>query len=242
MSTKNRRVATYLPNELSSKFEAFKTEREVGDSQALVLILSEFLGGDRQKELDTSELDGKLSIVRSELKSELLIELTQTIEAQIGKLLSELSSSSPSSKTEDVKNGSSLPNSPQNNSSVIQLDWIKLGEEKDDVAIGAEAANEDSQADVERVDLLPLEAHITLQSNILANRLGVGRTAISSNKKNMPEQEFYDWLKQKDPDSISWEPVGGDLKVYSKGWIPSKDTSSELLSELQKWVATHAGK
>lgn len=49
MPTKNRRVATYLPKEIDERFAAFKSERGIeGDSQALVTILSEFLGVTQQ--------------------------------------------------------------------------------------------------------------------------------------------------------------------------------------------------
>lgn len=44
MPTENRRVATYLPKEIDSAFKAFKDERGIGDSAALILILCERLG------------------------------------------------------------------------------------------------------------------------------------------------------------------------------------------------------
>lgn len=44
MPTENRRVATYLPKEIDSAFQAFKDERGIGDSAALILILCERLG------------------------------------------------------------------------------------------------------------------------------------------------------------------------------------------------------
>lgn len=45
MPTKNRRVATYLPKEIDDCFQVFKAGRNIeGDSQALIIILSEFLG------------------------------------------------------------------------------------------------------------------------------------------------------------------------------------------------------
>jgi hypothetical protein len=42
MPTKNRRVATYLPDWLIQAFDNFKSERKIGDSQALITILSDF--------------------------------------------------------------------------------------------------------------------------------------------------------------------------------------------------------
>jgi hypothetical protein len=45
MPTKNRRVATYLPQEINDRLSAFKADRGIeGDSQALITILAEFLG------------------------------------------------------------------------------------------------------------------------------------------------------------------------------------------------------
>jgi hypothetical protein len=45
MPTENRRVATYLPKELDDRLKTFIVERELkGESQALIVILSEFFG------------------------------------------------------------------------------------------------------------------------------------------------------------------------------------------------------
>jgi DNA-binding transcriptional regulator YiaG len=45
MPTQNRRVATYLPKEIDDRFQEFKIERNLSsDSQALIVVLSEFLG------------------------------------------------------------------------------------------------------------------------------------------------------------------------------------------------------
>ena len=83
------------------------------------------------------------------------------------------------------------------------------------------------------------ESSNSIQTKLLAKRLNVRSETISTHKKNMPEQEFYDWLQGKDPDKIFWQPVGGSLKGYSKGWIPAEDTLSELLSRLNEWLATN---
>ena len=55
----------------------------------------------------------------------------------------------------------------------------------------------------------------------------------------MPEQKFYNWLQETDPDKISWQPALGNLKDRVKGWIPAKDTSSELLSRLEEWLVSN---
>jgi hypothetical protein len=44
MVTKNHRVAGYLPSLVYEKFQQFKSDREFGDSQALIHIFSEYFG------------------------------------------------------------------------------------------------------------------------------------------------------------------------------------------------------
>ena len=79
----------------------------------------------------------------------------------------------------------------------------------------------------------------SIQTKLLAKRLNVKPESISKKKKEKPEQEFYDWLQSEDPDKISWQPVGGSLEGYSKGWIPAEATPSELLNRLKEWVAAN---
>lgn len=91
MPTAKHRIAAYLPSEVDEKFQAFKQERGVGDSQALILILTEFLEVSHQVSHDSSlnieavkdellsELLGELDIKFSELKSELL---SKSLEAE----------------------------------------------------------------------------------------------------------------------------------------------------------------
>jgi len=90
MPTAKHRIAAYLPSEIDEKFQAFKQERGVGDSQALILILNEFLEVSHQvihgsslsfealKSELLSELSSELNIKFSELKGELLSSLLKT--------------------------------------------------------------------------------------------------------------------------------------------------------------------
>lgn len=89
MPTAKHRIAAYLPPEIDDKFQVFKQEREVGDSQALILILTEFLGVDRGN-------SPKLEVMKSELKSELLSELNARFDKLRSELKSELSVTSQS--------------------------------------------------------------------------------------------------------------------------------------------------
>lgn len=75
MVTKNHRVAGYLPALLYEKFQQFKLDRQFGDSQALIQILSEHFGVSHAvSHSDSSEileriqaLESALSLVQEEL-------------------------------------------------------------------------------------------------------------------------------------------------------------------------------
>jgi hypothetical protein len=75
MPTENRRVAAYLPPHLVGKFEQFKLENSLGDSQALIFILSQFLEVAHSVGRSSSDLDKRINQLKIELKTELLSEL-----------------------------------------------------------------------------------------------------------------------------------------------------------------------
>ena len=83
MPTAKHRIAAYLPPDVNEKFQAFKQQRGVGDSQALILILTKFLEVNHQMSQSSSldikalrdDLIGELDIRFGELKSELHGEL-----------------------------------------------------------------------------------------------------------------------------------------------------------------------
>jgi hypothetical protein len=89
MPTAKHRIAAYLPPEIDEKFQAFKRERGVGDSQALILILNEFLEVSHEVSHSIS-LD--IEVLRSELRSELLGELDTRFDRLKSELLSDSNS------------------------------------------------------------------------------------------------------------------------------------------------------
>ena len=84
------------------------------------------------------------------------------------------------------------------------------------------------------------EVQNELSVKLLAKRLSINSKTISTKKKEKPKEEVYNWLQGKDPDKISWKPVGGDLNERVTGWIPDKDTPSELLNRLQEWIVANS--
>jgi hypothetical protein len=104
MSTKKRRIATYIPTEIEDKFQAFKREREIGDSQALILILTEFLGVSQQVAHSSNSLENVKNELLTELKSELLKETERLEDKLIGKISELLSELLPEIKLEATDN------------------------------------------------------------------------------------------------------------------------------------------
>lgn len=88
MPTAKHRIAAYLPPEVDEKFQLFKQERGLGDSQALIFILTEFLELSGEVAHDSS-LD--IEALKSELRSELLSELN----SKFSELKSELLGNPP---------------------------------------------------------------------------------------------------------------------------------------------------
>lgn len=94
MPTENRRIATYLPKEIDEKFKAFQLERGVkGDSQALLAVLSEFLGvAESVPSLAITqyeEISQQLTELRTEfaaLESELFSRLRSELLAEVSKI------------------------------------------------------------------------------------------------------------------------------------------------------------
>jgi DNA-binding XRE family transcriptional regulator len=231
MPTENRRIATYLPKQIDDRLEAFKSERSIkGDSQALIVILSEFFGVSQQVaysvdyssfatqeqlealSLKVNNISEKLSELSSKLFSELPREtekLNEHIDAvQLVPLNIEVS------PTGELLSGSSVSINPDN-APKSELSSISPDKSKPPAAMeGIEA-------------LTPLMSNnIRLSVNELTKRLNVSRSTMSLKRKDAPEK-FAVWTLVKDPDAIAWSfvPESGDFQPI--GNIPD-----ELKSEL----------
>jgi hypothetical protein len=194
MSTKKRRIATYIPTEIEDKFQEFKKEREVGDSQALILILTEFLGVSQQVAYSSSSLEIIKNELLIELKSELLKEsekLDVRLNEKIGELKSELlSKSSKELKTKDTAEEKIL---------VVEEDLkpIQLS-----------------------TNLLLDNEGITVDE--LSERLSCTTGAIKKEKDRYKDnlQKFINWSKKKDYESCGWLFREGSELFYRVPSVP----------------------
>jgi hypothetical protein len=68
MATENRRVATYLPTSLYERLERFKGERSLGESKALIVILSEYFEvGQKVAQSDSPDILTRLSFLEQKI-------------------------------------------------------------------------------------------------------------------------------------------------------------------------------
>lgn len=264
MGTANEKVSGYLPKDLFDLFTDFRKTKELSASSALIVILSEYFGVDQKVDRQSSLLltDNFVSKDRfealenklSELNSGLLSELDKLVEQKFSSLRGELLNSLPKHIEAEAISVESSPVSepldepligseavsvkseplsePSDRSPHLQLKIIDSVLEKEESKV--EDSNPKSISEQSNAD--PSESSNSIQVKLLAKRLNVRSETVSKYKKEKSEQELYDWLQSKDPDKICWQPAGGSLKGYSKGWIPAEDTPSELLSRLNEWV------
>lgn len=240
MATDNKKVSGYLPQHIFDLFEDFREKRSLSASSALITILSEHFRVDQKVDHQSSLLSGDNFVSReqfesledklSELNSSLLSELDKMVEKRFSSLRSELLSSPLKSIEVQTVN---VESEPQEDSNHLQLDLIDTVVSKEDIEVDSQS----SQTASEQSDFILLEPSDSLSGQRLAKRLNTTTTRLSTNKKELSEQDFYNWLQENDPDKISWRPIGGDLKKRVSGWIPAEDTPSELLSRLKEWVA-----
>lgn len=243
MATENPKVSGYVPQEIFDCLLDFKEKRSLKSvSLALTVVLSEYFQVDQKVDHQSSLLSGNDFVSReqfeslenkfSELTSSLLSELDKIVEQRLNSLHSELLNSPLKSIEFQSTN---LEDEPQEDSNHLQLDLIDTVVIKEDIEVDSQS----SQTVSKQSDFVFSEPFNSLSGQRLAKRLNITTTRLSTKKKELSEQDFYNWLQENDPDKISWRPIGGNLKKRVSGWIPSQDVPSELLGRLQEWVAVN---
>lgn len=251
MATDNKKVSGYLPQYIFDVFEDFREKRSLSASSALIAILSEYFQVDQKVDHQIGLLSGNDFVSREQFEaleikfSELSSSLPSELERMFSSLRSELLNILPKAiepKTVNVESESlsELQDAPLSEllskSQHEPLSELPSELQNQDKPLGILLSKPEENADQPTLTDLLAESTEKLSTKLLAKRLNIRSETISTFKKEKSEEEFYKWLQGKDPDTISWQPVGGSLKGYSKGWIPSDDTPNELLSRLEEWL------
>jgi hypothetical protein len=248
MPAKSPKLSAYVSQEIHDRLVQFKNERSLkSESVALGVILAEYFQVNQKVDCQSSLLSGDDFVSKkqfedleqklSELPNNLFSELNRVVdefEEKIARYRSELLDNSLSSSLKSVEIQTvNVESEPQEDSNHLQLDLIDSILDKENLE------NLTAKSIPEQTDFTLSEPSESLSGKILAKRLNITTSALSSKKKELSEQDFYNWLQENDPDKISWRPIGGDLKKRVSGWIPSQDTASELLGRLKEWVVAN---
>jgi hypothetical protein len=78
MATKNQRIAAYVPENVYQKYQSFKAEKRLGDSQALIHILSEYFGVSHAEPSGSS-----LTLVERVERLEELLQASSTMQSLV---------------------------------------------------------------------------------------------------------------------------------------------------------------
>jgi hypothetical protein len=242
MPTDNKKIGAYLPDVVFYRFTQFQKEHNLSASKAVIQIFTDYFGINLNSSIpneSTSELLGRVEILEKELtdlknsfamfsnkvdsdQSTSELPITESIEVSVDRdLSSELDSK--------------LHSKPYTDSSV---------EQSTDIADKSESSSESESPKqlqlINSTDLLSELKSNPLQAKILATRLKVSPSEISSNKPKLSSasfDEFYAWLQSKDIDGIKWVIVGKGNKAR---YIPADDTPVEKLQALKNWLKTNS--
>jgi len=252
MTTENPKVSGYVSQEISDRLKIFKEERQLkSTSEALGVALAEYFQVDQKVDRQSSlSFDNKfVTLERFEELEQKYSELPSELERMFSSLRNELLNSLPKAiKVETVNIKSELLSELQDEplsellSELVDEPLDKTEEDITHLQLDITDADVDEVQTDDRLVSVSLEFVCSLSGILLAKRLGTNAKKLSTNKKEMLEVQFYDWLKNNDPDKILWQPIGGDLKKRISGWIPAEDTPSELLGRLKEWLVANPDK
>lgn len=211
MPTKNRRVATYLPQEIDDRLAAFKADRGIeGDSQALITILSEFLGVAQQVTYSvnhSSTFATKDELAELNLKMTHLAEQIQGFDRRLNQVVSKAAS-----ELKDELLGE-LPKPEVAGVSPGQLELLSNRAEEQEVETLSQPAN------------MPNELLGGFSGSALAKRFSkkkpVSRHTVERHR-DLPD--LPQWSAAQDPQGIAWE-------YRDKKYYPIQYITGDSLSE-----------
>lgn len=239
MPTENRRVATYLPKHIDDRLEVFKIERGLkGDSPALIVILSEFLGVSQEvAHLSSSEstvltqrietVEERILLMKNELLSELRKELletrTQSIEQAKDELLNELQGELPKAEA--------LPG--QLELLVESDEQIDKQIEGQDNELPSESKSELHKEETQHIEApKPSSTNQIFSTKDLAKRLRMSSSTVShwrpTGGRPKTSEQLLEITREKDPDGIGWIYLPEVKRFRSE-----RDIHSELPEALQ---------
>jgi len=225
MATENPKVSAYVPQAIKDRLTQFREERDISESQAVTIILAEYFEMTEVVGRSPSEVGG------------VTLAVMQAIEARLASFM-ELVENRLATLENTTQTNSELPvvqeGLPENNQFTDSL----LGKLPSEIPLETKLHEED----VSEVPLNllgePLQ-EISPIPGIKLSKLRFGRpeAAISGIKRSKSVEELTEWTRKYDPDGIAWKFV----ESPTKGYVPVEELSSELKSNLLKWIKENIG-
>jgi hypothetical protein len=240
MPAKRPRVAAYLPESLYEKFKEFARENQLGDSQALIKVLSDrfevALQVSHSDSLEMLERIEQLEASLTSMRSDMLSELKQVVLAELAPHASLLFI--PPSRVEseavsiqpEVVDVLQVSDSPQDTQQAL----VASSEELPIVEDGSPSEDLPLVSDIDK---------IFLTGGQLRRRLKAADSTMS-NKRNSSSDVFALWSAKLDPNGLSWmlnsdgkfSPVGDippEVKAALFKAVPSGLSNAELAKRLK---------
>lgn len=245
MATKNQRIAAYVPENVYQKYQSFKVEKGLGDSQALIQILSEYFGVTHlvgcDESLQTLERIARLEASLSTMRADLLSELKESVlkelapQAVMSAILPSRVEPEAVPIQSEVVDVVQVSDSPQDTQQALVASFEDLPTVKDD-------SPSKEPPPVDDID------KIFLTGGELRKRLNAPN-ATMSNKRNSPSDVFALWSAKLDPDGISWvlnsngrfSPIGDiapEIKAALLKVVPSGLSNNDLAKRLKLDAST----
>jgi len=201
MPTENRRIATYFPKDIEEKFTVFKLERGIrGDSQALLTIVSEFLGVTQGVAHSSSpDLLSRIeSLEEVHSSSSDLLSQFQGLEKLVFQI------------QEDLAQIQSVPkflDKQESQESVQQVIPVVPGQ------LNFLEPVIESSISVDLESELRSRSPSRLTGSEMSKRLGITPKQLSARRSKRTPAVFAEWLRGVDPNGIAWQ-YDLEKKVY----------------------------
>lgn len=251
MPTDNPKVSAYVPQSIKDRLKAFREERDISESQALILILAEYFGmpealarspqGNHAGGVTLARIEAleerlaSLATPQSSVPSDLLEKIDQLNLAVsfFAERLEALEQSSLLSglKSEPKESDPVLLQEDEKSPNQLALDLAEDGQPiREDVSSSHWVFIESTPSGLPSEplgEIKPIPA-----SKLSTLRFKLNKDTVSKAKGEKVGEAFIEWSRKKDPDGIAWKYVESPFK----GYIPAGELSSELKSKLLEWV------
>lgn len=223
MATEHPKVTAYVPKEILSALDSWKTENNIESrSAAIVVILADYLGVPYPAQQEGNALTvttSALSTVLAELAklSDRVVALEQQM--AVNAVLLEVPATAPipePSSTAPIEAPGIVPEEDATTVSAAQGKALSSAPLEE----ATTASGVQGKASSTVPNNAPLQPLAPLTQMALAKRLGVSDKAVEKHRKQGKEN-FASWSRARDPDGVSWTWEGQGGRGQPLRFVPT---------------------